>query len=67
MVIGDNGRGFDPGAERTGEHHGLSNLHSRAAALGGRVQIDSELGAGTRVEISVPLEPATAPASDQPA
>jgi signal transduction histidine kinase len=64
MVIGDNGRGFDPHAPRTGEHHGLNNLHSRAAALGGRVEIVSELGVGTRVEITVPLETPSAMAPD---
>ncbi|HEY7599189.1 MAG TPA: GAF domain-containing sensor histidine kinase, partial [Candidatus Limnocylindrales bacterium] len=59
LVIGDNGRGFDPGAERTEEHHGLNNLSARAAALGGEVAIESEPGVGTRVVISIPIEAAT--------
>jgi signal transduction histidine kinase len=66
MVIGDNGRGFDPRAARTEEHHGLSNLQSRAVGLGGRLDISSEPGAGTRLEILVPLDEA-APGTDRPA
>jgi signal transduction histidine kinase len=43
----DDGRGFDPGAERSGT--GLQGIADRLGALHGEVTIRSELGAGTRV------------------
>jgi signal transduction histidine kinase len=55
LVIGDNGRGFDPAATRSEEHHGLVNLKSRAESLGGQIEIESELNVGTRIEVRVPL------------
>jgi len=55
LVIGDNGRGFDIAEERSARQRGLTNLHSRAEAIGGTLNVDSEPGAGTRVELTVPL------------
>ena len=43
----DDGRGFDPAAERTGT--GLQGIADRLGALHGEVTIRSEPGAGTRV------------------
>jgi signal transduction histidine kinase len=43
----DDGRGFDPAAERTGT--GLQGIADRLEALHGELTINSELGAGTRV------------------
>jgi len=43
----DDGRGFDPAAERTGT--GLQGIADRLGALRGEVTIRSEPGAGTRV------------------
>jgi signal transduction histidine kinase len=56
MEISDNGRGFDPVAPIEPGHHGLDNLHDRAAAMSGSLVIDSEPGAGTRIIVRVPLE-----------
>ncbi len=45
--VSDDGRGFDPAAERTGT--GLQGIADRLEALHGEVMIRSEPGAGTRV------------------
>jgi signal transduction histidine kinase len=55
LLIGDNGKGFDPAEGRTEGHHGLANLQSRAEALGGSLQVKSKPGAGTEVEARIPL------------
>jgi signal transduction histidine kinase len=59
MEIVDNGRGFDPSAPIGPGHHGLDNLHDRAAAMSGSLVIESEPGAGTRIIVRVPLEAAS--------
>lgn len=52
----DNGCGFDPGAPARGL--GLDgSVRGRVAGVGGRVVIDSAPGAGTYVEMRVPLAP----------
>jgi signal transduction histidine kinase len=50
--VDDDGRGFDPA--RTGGGQGLRNLRERAEALGGRAEIVSTPGEGTRVRVTVP-------------
>lgn len=56
LEIIDNGIGFDPAAAAEGGHHGLVNLRERAASAGGRLEIDSQPGRGTRLVITIPLE-----------
>ena len=56
ISIQDNGRGFDPGqpaAPSAGE--GLANMRQRVEALGGRFDIFSQPGAGTKIRFKVPL------------
>jgi len=53
LEIDDDGQGFDPGAPPNG--FGLKNLNDRAAAIGGRVAIESKVGEGTTVKIAIPL------------
>jgi signal transduction histidine kinase len=53
LITRDNGKGFDSEQGRDG--HGLQSMRERAAALGGRFEIASELGLGTTVTLSVPL------------
>lgn len=54
LVVADDGAGFDPGAvRRTGL--GLASIAERARLLGGRSEITSTPGVGTRVEVTVPL------------
>lgn len=52
ITVHDDGVGFDPSAPGSG--NGLSNLGARAESLGGRLQITSEPGAGTRLSLWLP-------------
>jgi signal transduction histidine kinase len=57
LMIEDNGVGLDPaGVVRLG-HQGLANTRQRAGQIGGAITIDSEPGAGTRVNVRVPRRP----------
>ena len=59
IMIGvtDDGAGFDPAQVRA-KGHGLAGLALRVRLLGGRLEIDSARGRGTRIEARVPLQPA---------
>ena len=57
LVVSDDGRGFDPAMRerRLAEGHlGLSLVEELARQSGGRLEISSSEGAGTRVELEVP-------------
>jgi signal transduction histidine kinase len=55
VAVSDDGCGFDAEAERIAEHgFGLRSMRERAQLLGGEVQLVSEPGRGTRVEIAIP-------------
>jgi signal transduction histidine kinase len=51
--VTDDGRGFDPASVHTGV--GLSAMRERIEGLGGKIEVSSRPGEGTRVEIRVPL------------
>jgi PAS domain S-box-containing protein len=56
LVIADDGVGFDSGQPRFCDEHGgwgLINMVERAGAIGGRCEIDSVPGEGTRVTVEV--------------
>jgi signal transduction histidine kinase len=53
LSIIDDGRGFDTDASRRPGHHGLTNMHARAEALGGSLAIVSGPG-GTSVVFEMP-------------
>ncbi len=53
--ITDDGVGFDAAAERTEDHRGLRNLASRANSVGGQLEIESTVGRGTMISLSVPI------------
>ena len=54
MVISDNGRGFDH--QNIGEGGlGLRNMMERADRLGGKLEITSNPGEGTRICASIPM------------
>lgn len=55
LVIGDNGQGFDVDAARSPRQRGLGNLRARAEAVGGRLDLTSEEGAGTQVTAKLPI------------
>jgi signal transduction histidine kinase len=54
-AVEDDGRGFEPDAPRAAGHLGLVNLHDRATAAGGSLEIHSEVGSGTRIIARLPL------------
>ena len=54
LRIADDGRGFDPVSP--GEGFGLQSMHERLVRLGGRVDVESAPGKGTRIECVCPLE-----------
>ncbi|HEX6710408.1 MAG TPA: ATP-binding protein [Rubrobacter sp.] len=49
--ISDDGQGFD---QEDAPGVGLSSMHERAAIVGGRLEVESELGQGTSVRLRVP-------------
>jgi signal transduction histidine kinase len=57
LRVRDDGKGIDPDervrAERTG-HWGLKGMRERAEHLGGELEVWSELGAGTEIELRLP-------------
>jgi signal transduction histidine kinase/ligand-binding sensor domain-containing protein len=55
VLVQDDGKGFDPDAPPASRRHGLANLRSRLAEVGGRCDIESAAGVGTTVRFSVPL------------
>jgi signal transduction histidine kinase len=56
VTVEDNGRGFDPESVPP-DHDGLLNMRQRMADLGGRMELNSEPGRGTRVRLTAPLNP----------
>jgi signal transduction histidine kinase len=56
LDVTDDGCGFDTSRIRRAPGHlGLSGIRERAALLGGRADIVSHPGRGTRVAVSLPL------------
>jgi signal transduction histidine kinase len=55
VEIMDDGRGFDPAAGHPG-HFGLDSMRSRAAEIGGWIEITSAPGSGTLVRVGVPAQ-----------
>jgi signal transduction histidine kinase len=51
--VADTGTGFD--SETISPGAGLTNMHDRIGALGGRLSVNSTRGSGTRVMGTVPL------------
>lgn len=56
---GPGGRPGTPSSNGPGTGHGLQIMRERAAALGGRMEVESTPGHGTTVTVLVPLEPGT--------
>jgi signal transduction histidine kinase len=52
IEVADNGRGFEPGGQRTG--HGLKSIGQRAESIRGIVKVQTAPGKGTTVRIEVP-------------
>lgn len=56
LCVTDDGKGFARGEPTLGEHFGLVDMRERAQMLGSHLQIASEVGVGTRVELDVALK-----------
>jgi signal transduction histidine kinase/ligand-binding sensor domain-containing protein len=54
LRLWDNGVGFDPAASEHAERNGLANMRSRAAEVGGSLEIASDRVAGTQLVIRIP-------------
>lgn len=50
----DNGEGFDTGSSRSQSHVGLKIMAERAARIGADVTLDSTVGTGTRMRLTLP-------------
>jgi len=64
VTIEDDGQGFDMDAVLTGQNKknfGLTTMHERAEGIGGFLDIQTQIGNGTRISVSVPCEPGPAP------
>jgi signal transduction histidine kinase len=57
LCISDAGCGFDPAASRHTSGLGLVSMRERLRPLGGRLDIESAPGQGTRLRVSLPLGP----------
>ncbi len=55
VEIVDNGRGFNPESPADEGGIGLASMRERAERLGGRLTIESGVGVGTRVEVTLDL------------
>jgi len=57
LRIRDDGRGIDPAVSQSGldNHFGLPGMRERAETIGGQLRVISRPGAGTEIELSVPL------------
>ncbi len=59
LTISDDGVGFDQRQPTAGQ--GLGNIRERVGALGGRLDVTSAKGKGTRLTVELPLEKEGAP------
>ncbi|MGE0600624.1 MAG: sensor histidine kinase [Dehalococcoidia bacterium] len=57
VVVADDGRGFGGDRNRGGRRQplGLTSMRERVEGLGGRLEVSSQPGAGTRVTATIPL------------
>ena len=54
LTVADDGRGFDP-SRGSGGGFGLQSMRERLVKLGGRINVESEPGGGTRVSAVCPV------------
>jgi signal transduction histidine kinase len=67
ISIEDDGLGFDPGAtggRQERRHLGLVGMRERARARGGTFALRSQPGAGTTIEVSLPISGGAAPEAE---
>jgi signal transduction histidine kinase len=56
--VADDGKGFDPASAKRGA--GLTNMADRLDALGGGIEVESEVGAGVQLRGAIPVPSAVA-------
>ena len=57
LAIQDDGHGFDPDVvSHDGSHFGLLGMSERVKLLGGHLSIQSTLGSGTYIVVSIPFK-----------
>jgi len=62
LLVADDGAGFER-ADSDLEQFGLLGMQERIGSLGGRLEVASAIGSGTRVEATLPWKPRLAPAA----
>jgi signal transduction histidine kinase len=55
LTVRDDGHGFDP-SKVADDRHGIVGMRERVEMLGGSLEIGSDPGEGTRLDVTVPLE-----------
>lgn len=55
LTVTDDGRGFSSSGILAGQHLGLASMRERASLLNGSVCVESRAGAGTTVQVRLPL------------
>jgi signal transduction histidine kinase len=55
VTLTDDGHGFDARSPQFRWSHGLMGMRQRAEALGGRLEVESRVGGGTRVRVEIPV------------
>lgn len=55
VTLTDDGHGFDSHSPQLRWSHGLMGMRQRADSLGGRLDIESRVGAGTRLRVEIPV------------
>lgn len=55
VTLTDDGHGFDARSPQFRWSHGLMGMRQRAEALGGQLDVESQVGGGTRVRVEIPL------------
>ncbi len=54
IVVEDQGAGFDPSEKVGADHVGMKLMNERAERVGGRIELNSEPGRGTKLEAILP-------------
>ena len=54
IIIQDNGKGFNPATVKN-QSSGLRSMHKRMNKIGGTIDIQSTIGVGTTIRLSVPI------------
>jgi signal transduction histidine kinase len=55
LNVTDDGQGFDVQQQDQTVGHGLANMRARAEELGGKFEIDSDVGQGTTIKLKLPV------------